>query len=264
MSTWRACHASFGLLLTAKLHVEQPKKRAFLHTHYQFDLQKIESQSKEQKRICDKTELKFPSIIIRVEKPGGNLLCRELLVWCRSGPDQRSFVTPVTLSISPQCCGNTDDYLTLPKALTSNGGPFIVDQSLLDQQYNSSNIIRENKTLMVLVTLINGIHFGAQNRTGFPLVASKWKNSLLCWKISLFSTTEKYPFSQLQYFFATGLLSSNLNHNDIDKKQLLLDCKKHLEKTSDAMRCVFLKRCQAEMSDGCTFLCSMIKMMELP
>ena len=51
---------------------------------------------------CDKTELKFPSIIIRVEKPGGNLLCRELLVWCRSGPDQRSFVTPVTLSISPQ------------------------------------------------------------------------------------------------------------------------------------------------------------------
>ena len=150
--------------------------------------------SQKNKSICDKTELKFPSIIIRVEKPGGNLLCRELLVWCRSGPDQRSFVTPVTLSISPQCCGNTDDYLTLPKALTSNGGPFIVDQSLLDQQYNSSNIIRENKTLMVLVTLINGIHFGAQNRTGFPLVASKWKNSLLCWKISLFSTTEKYPF----------------------------------------------------------------------
>ena len=111
---------------------------------------------------------------------------------------------------------------------------------------------------MVLVTLINGIHFGAQNRTGFPLVASKWKNSLLCWKISL-----KYPFFIVTLFFATALLSSNLNHNDIDKKQLLLDCKKHLEKTSDA-RCVFLKRCQAEMSDGCTFLCSMIKMMELP
>ena len=80
---------------------------------------------------------------------------------------------------------------------------------------------------------------------------------------SIFNNGKVSIFLVVVLFFATGLLSSNLNHNDIDKKQLLLDCKKHLEKTSDA-RCVFLKRCQAEMSDGCTFLCSMIKMMELP
>ena len=40
---------------------------------------------------------------------------------------------------------------------------------------------------MVLVTLINGIHFGAQNRTGFPLVASKWKNSTLLENQSIFN-----------------------------------------------------------------------------
>ena len=85
----------------------------------------------------NRIEVSFQSTVIRVEKPGGNLLLswRGASCWSGVGLDPiRGRLSPLSLSpsVPSPCCGNTDDYLTLPKALTSNGGPFIVDQSLLD------------------------------------------------------------------------------------------------------------------------------------
>ena len=100
-----------------------------------------------------------------------------LLVWCRSGrPDQRSFVTPVTLSISPQCCGNTDDYLT-PKALTSNGGPLLLltSDSISRATVELSNIINSSlKTKHVVTWKMAFIR--AKIRIFLPLWPHCWKN----------------------------------------------------------------------------------------